>query len=84
MCVTNLFVVLNYLFSLDTKLFGDVESFVRDIHFSLFILYNQILVMFNILFVENNHLFVLLKYFKGQLTSSASTNGAHLQGRLGG
>ena len=68
--------MLNYLFALSIKLFRDVDSFVHDMHFRLFILYNQMFVMSNILFVihyylfvmfyfmfvENNHLFVLLKY----------------------
>jgi hypothetical protein len=75
--ITNLFIILNYLFALYIKLFGDVDSFIRGIHFSLFILYNQIFMMFNVffvvyyfyascltfLFVENNHLFMLLKYY---------------------
>ena len=68
--------MLNYLFALSIKLFRDVDSFVHDMHFRLFILYNQMFMMSNILFaihyylfvmfyfmlVENNHLFVLLKY----------------------
>ena len=36
--VTNLFIVPNYLFPLHIKLFSHVDSFVRDIYFSLFIL----------------------------------------------
>ena len=40
LCVTYLFVMSNYLFLLWIKLFGDIDSFVRDIYFPLFILYN--------------------------------------------
>ena len=68
--------MLNYLFALSIKLFREVDSLVHDMHFWLFIIYNQMFVMSNILFVihyylfvmfyfmfvENNHLFVLLKY----------------------
>jgi len=74
--VTNLFAMPNYVFPLYIKLFQDVDQFVRNIHFPLFILYNQMFVicntlfvahyylfdMFNFLFTENNYLFVLLKY----------------------
>ena len=31
--VNNLFEMLNYLFSMSSKLFGDVDLFVSDIHF---------------------------------------------------
>ena len=74
--VTNLFAMPNYLFSLYIKLFQDVDQFVRNIHFPLFILYNQIFVMiiilfvvhyylfsmFNFLFAKKYYLFVVLKY----------------------
>ena len=38
--VTNLFTTSNYLFAFQIKLFPDIELFVRDIYFLLFILYN--------------------------------------------
>ena len=31
--VNNMFEMLNYLFSMSSKLFGDVDLFVRDIYF---------------------------------------------------
>ena len=45
LCVTILFATPNYLFALKIKLFRDVDSFVRNIHFLLFILYNQMFVI---------------------------------------
>ena len=74
--VTNLFAMPNYLFPLYIKLFQDVDQFVRNIHFLLFILYNQMFVMiiilfvvhyylfsmFNFLFAKKYYLFVVLKY----------------------
>ena len=50
--------MLNYLFSLHTKLFDDADSFVRDMNFPLFILYNQMFAIFSILFVVHYYLFV--------------------------
>ena len=46
--VTNLFTTSNYLFTFQIKLFRDLDPFVRNIHFPLLILYNQMLVIFNI------------------------------------
>ena len=43
----NLFVMLNYLFSLQAKLFGDTKSFVRNIHFYFpFLFYRLTLYIF--------------------------------------
>jgi hypothetical protein len=45
LCETILFATPNYLFALKIKLFRDVDSFVCNIHFLLFILYNQMFVI---------------------------------------
>ena len=57
-----LFIMPNYLFPLYTKLFDDANLFVRDIHFPLFSLYNQMFVMFNILFVVCYYLFDIFNF----------------------
>ena len=61
LCITNLFVMLIYLFSLYInlyiKLFDNVDSFVRDIHFQVVILYNQMFAPFTV-FVRCTSLFV--------------------------
>jgi len=48
LCVTNLFITLNYLFALYIKLLDDVDLLVRNIHFLLFILSSQMFTLFNI------------------------------------
>ena len=75
LCITNLFARSNYLFTQWIKLFRDVDPFVRDIHFSLFILYIKcsrcvifcslyiiICSLYLFIFYKNEYLFVLLKY----------------------
>ena len=61
LCITNLFVMLIYLFSLYInlyiKLFDNVDSFVRDIHFQVVILYNQMFARFTVI-VRCTSLFV--------------------------
>ena len=44
--------MLNYLFALQIKFFLSIDLFLHDIQFLLFILYNQIFAMCNILFIE--------------------------------
>ena len=74
-CKTKLFEMLNYLFIWQTKLFRHVDSFVRDIYFSLFIMYKictQCLIFCSLyiiicsvclsFFHKNNYLFMLLNF----------------------
>jgi hypothetical protein len=49
--------MLNYLLALKIKLFDNIDLFICDIHYLLFILYNQMFVTFNVLFVMFNFLF---------------------------
>ena len=48
---------------LQIKWFHYVHPFVRNIHFPLLILYNQMLGMFNILFVIHYYLFAMFNFF---------------------
>ena len=61
--VTNLFEISNYLFVWRIKLFGHVDSSVRDIYFLLFIIYKQIFMLFNVLCAVHYYLFGMFKFF---------------------